>query len=61
MPPITDLLTEKTLLRLASPRAFLDGASTAEHGSVEFYGVGRAAPARPRRGHADLRDGAPRG
>lgn len=37
MPPITDLLTEKTLLRLASPRAFLDGASTAEHGSVELY------------------------
>jgi uncharacterized Zn finger protein len=36
MPPITDLLTEHTLLRLASPRAFLDGASTAEHGSVEI-------------------------
>lgn len=36
MVPITDLLTEKTLLRLASPRAFIDGASTAEHGSVEF-------------------------
>ncbi len=36
MPPITDLLTEHALLRLASPRAFLDGASTAEHGSVEF-------------------------
>jgi uncharacterized Zn finger protein len=36
MPPITDLLTEHTLLRLASPRAFIDGAATAEHGSVEF-------------------------
>ena len=36
MPPITELLTEKMLLRLASPRAFIDGASTAEHGSVEF-------------------------
>jgi uncharacterized Zn finger protein len=39
MPPITDLLTEHTLLRLASPRAFLDGASTAEHGSVEIYEI----------------------
>ena len=36
MASITDLLTEHTLLRLSSPRAFLDGASTAEHGSVEF-------------------------
>jgi uncharacterized Zn finger protein len=36
MPPITDLLTEHALLELASPRAFLDGASTAEHGSVEL-------------------------
>jgi uncharacterized Zn finger protein len=36
MPPIADFLTERTLLRLASPRAFLDGASTAEHGSVEI-------------------------
>jgi hypothetical protein len=36
MPFITALLTEHALLRLASPRAVLDGASTAEHGSVEF-------------------------
>lgn len=36
MVSINDLLTEHTLLRLASPRAFLDGASTAEHGSVEI-------------------------
>jgi uncharacterized Zn finger protein len=36
MASITDLLTEHTLLRLASPRAFLDGAATAEHGSVEL-------------------------
>ncbi len=40
MPPITDLLTEHALLQLASPRAFLDGASTAEHGSVELYESG---------------------
>ncbi len=34
MTPVDDLLDEKTLMNLAPPKAFIDGAAAAEHGSV---------------------------
>jgi uncharacterized Zn finger protein len=36
MSAIDDRLDEKTLLELATPKAFIDGAAAAEHGSVEI-------------------------
>ena len=36
MTPIDDFLTEKTLLDLAPPKAYIDGAAAAEHGSVRI-------------------------
>lgn len=36
MKPIDEWLDEKTLLDLASPKAFVDGAAAAEHGAVEI-------------------------
>jgi uncharacterized Zn finger protein len=36
MSGIDDWFTERALLDMASPKAFLDGASAAEHGSVEI-------------------------
>ncbi len=36
MKSIDDFLDEQTLIGLASPRAFIDGAATAEHGSVRI-------------------------
>jgi uncharacterized Zn finger protein len=36
MTPIDDYLTEKTLLDLAPPKAYIDGAAAAEHGSVRI-------------------------
>jgi uncharacterized Zn finger protein len=36
MSPIDDWLDEKSLLDLAPPKVYIDGASAAEHGSVEI-------------------------
>ena len=36
MTPVDDFLDEKTLMDLAPPRAYIDGASAAEHGSVRI-------------------------
>lgn len=36
MTPIDDFLTEKMLLELAPPKAYIDGAAAAEHGSVRI-------------------------
>jgi uncharacterized Zn finger protein len=36
MPAIDDWFDETTLLDLAPPKVFVDGASAAEHGSVEI-------------------------
>jgi len=36
MTPIDEYLTEKALLDLAPPKAYLDGAAAAEHGSVRI-------------------------
>jgi uncharacterized Zn finger protein len=36
MTPVDDFLTEKTLLGLAPPKAYIDGAAAAEHGSVRI-------------------------
>lgn len=33
---LDDFLTEKTLLDLAPPKAYIDGAAAAEHGSVRI-------------------------
>ena len=34
MTPVDDFLTERTLMDLAPPNAYIDGAAAAEHGSV---------------------------
>jgi uncharacterized Zn finger protein len=34
MPSVDDLLNEKTLMGLAPPREYVDGAAAAEHGAV---------------------------
>jgi uncharacterized Zn finger protein len=36
MTPVDDFLTEKILMDLASPAAFIDGAAAAEHGAVRI-------------------------
>ena len=36
MTSLDDYLTEKTLLDLAPPKAYVDGAAAAEHGSVRI-------------------------
>jgi uncharacterized Zn finger protein len=36
MTPVDDLLTEKTLMDLATPAAYIDGAAAAEHGAVRI-------------------------
>ncbi len=36
MTPVDDFLTEKTLMNLAPPNAYIDGAAAAEHGSVRI-------------------------
>jgi uncharacterized Zn finger protein len=36
MTPVDDFLDEKTLLDLAPPKAYIDGAAAAEHGSVRI-------------------------
>jgi uncharacterized Zn finger protein len=36
MTPLDDFLDEKTLMGLAPPNAYIDGAAAAEHGSVRI-------------------------
>ena len=36
MTPVDDFLNEKTLMGLAPPNAYIDGAAAAEHGSVRI-------------------------